>query len=153
MMLFMNATNPMFPEILKNGPFVPVEEVPETTAATSIVPATVKAKDPSKWNDSEKEMVALDSHLQLIIIDSMELSMFGNIASYKTAKEMWENIEILCEGTEEVRENKRQILVSQYEAFMAQPKEGITEVFVRFHKLVNDLPLSGKVYTKKEMNL
>ena len=118
MMLFMKATNPMFPEILKNGPFVPVEEVPKTTAGTSIVPATVKAKDPSKWNDSEKEMVVLDSHLQLIIIDSMELSMFGNIASYKTAKEMWENIEILCEGTEEVRENKRQILVSQYEAFM-----------------------------------
>ena len=48
MMLFMKATNPMFPEILNNGPFIPVEEVPETTAGTSIVPATVKAKDPSK---------------------------------------------------------------------------------------------------------
>ena len=28
MMLFMKATNPMFPDILKNGPFVPLEEIP-----------------------------------------------------------------------------------------------------------------------------
>ena len=119
MMLFIKATNPMFPDILKNGPFIPLEEIPETTSGIAIIPAYMKPKDQSKWNDTEKEKVALDSHLQLIIIDSMELSMFRNIASYKTTKEMWENIEILCEGTEEVRENKRQILVSQYEAFMA----------------------------------
>ena len=52
-----------------------------------------------------------------------------------------------------MRENKRKILVSQYEAFMAQSKEGIIEVFERFHKLVNDLQLSGKFYTKKELNM
>ena len=86
MMLFMMATNPMFPDILKNRPFVPLVEILEITSGTSIIPATMKPKDPSRWNDSEKEKVALDSHLQLIIIDSMELSMFGNIASYKTAK-------------------------------------------------------------------
>lgn len=153
MMLFMKATNPMFLEILKNGPFIPLEEVPASTSGTVTILASYKPKDPSKWNDTEKEKVALDSHLQLIIIDSMELSMFVNIAAYTTAKEVWENIEILCEDTEEVGDNKKQILVSQYEAFMAQPKEGITEVFERFHKLINDLQLSGKVYTKKELNM
>ena len=75
-MLFMKAINPMFPDILKNGPFVPLEEIVETTSGTSIVPATMKPKNPSRWNDSEKVNVALDSHLQLRIIDSMELSTF-----------------------------------------------------------------------------
>ena len=70
------------------------------------------AKDPSKWTEIEKEKVALDSHLMLILIDSMEMSMFANIASCTSAKEMWDHIEVLCEGTEEVRKNKKQILVT-----------------------------------------
>ena len=66
---------------------------------------------------------------------------------------MWDHIEILCEGTEEVRENRRQIMVTQYEAFMAQPKESVTEMFERFHKLVTELQMNGKVYNTKELNL
>ena len=57
---------------------------------------------------------------------------------------MWDHIEILCEGTEEVKENRRQILVTQYEAFMAQPRESITEMFERFHKLVTELQMNEK---------
>lgn len=124
--------------------------MPETTVGTSIVPSHYVAKE---WTNSEKEKVALDSHLQLIIIDSMDLSIFGNIAVYGIAKEMWDHIEVLCEGTEEVRENKKQILLSQYEAFMAQPKEGITEVFERFYRLVNELLFNGKTYSTKELNM
>ena len=45
-----------------------------------------------------------------------------------------ETIEILYEGTTEVKDNQRQILVSQYEGFMAKPNKSITEVFERFNK-------------------
>ncbi|KAL8149116.1 hypothetical protein AgCh_006209 [Apium graveolens] len=60
-------------------------------------------------------------------------------------KQIPEKIEILCEGIEEVRSNQRRILVSQYEGFMAKPKEGITEVFERFNKLINDLQLHDNI--------
>ena len=36
---------------------------------------------------------------------------------------------------------------------MAQPKEGITEVFERFHMFVNELQLNGKTYSTKELNM
>ena len=88
-----------------------------------------------------------------ILIDSMEMSMFANIASCTSAKEMWDHIEVLCEGTEEVRENKKQILVTQYEAFMAQPKESVTDMFERFHRLVTELLMNGKDYSTKELNM
>lgn len=64
---------------------------------------------------------------------------------------MWDHIKVLCEGTEEVRNNKKQILVSQYEAFMANPKEGITEEIERFNKLTNELQLHEKIYINKEL--
>ena len=153
MMLFIKAANPLFPKILKNGPFIPQQEVAERTVGTVTIPRSYEAKDPFKWTKTEKEKVALDSHLMLIIIDSMELSIFANIASCTSAKEMMDHIEIICEGTEEVREKMRQILVTRYEAFMAQPKESITEMFERFYRLVTELQMNMKAYSTKELNL
>ena len=79
--------------------------------------------------------------------------MYNNIFNCDTAKKIWEKIEILCEGTEEVRSNQRRILISQYEGFMAKPKESIIDVFERFNKLINDLQLHDKYYEAKEVNL
>lgn len=65
--------------------------------------------------------------------------MYNNIVNCTSAKHISVIIEILYEGTEEVRENQRHILISQYEAFTYKPNEGITENFERFNKLINDL--------------
>ena len=45
--------------------------------------------------------------------------MYVSVAHLGSAKKMWNHIVVLCEGIVEVKENKRQILVSLYEAFMA----------------------------------
>ena len=65
---------------------------------------------------------------------------------------MWDTIELLMEGTAEVKENMMDILTSQYEAFKSLPGENITQVFARYNKLLNDLNLHGKVYTSREVN-
>ena len=73
----------------------------------------------------KKEKVALDDHLQLILLDSLsnDKVMGGNVITCSSAYDMWKKIELLCEGSEEVRENQKQILVSQYEAFMENQGE------------------------------
>ncbi|KAK1360632.1 hypothetical protein POM88_045106 [Heracleum sosnowskyi] len=68
------------------------------------------------------------------------------------AKHIWDTIEIINEGTEEVREKKMEILTSSYEHFKSNPGEGISDVFERYNKLINDLNLHGKHYTIKEIN-
>lgn len=153
MMLFIKASNPMYLDILKHGPFIPMIEIPETTVGTEKIPKHYEPKDPSKYNDPKKEKVALDGNLQLIICESMDLNMYGTVAHCSSAKKMWDLIEVLCEGTPEVRKNKKQILVYQYEAFMAQTKEGITEVFEIFNRLINDLKLYDKHYETEDLNL
>ena len=52
----------------------------------------------------------------------------------------------------EVKENRLDILTSQYEAFKSLPGESITQVFERYNKFLNDLNLHGKVYTSREVN-
>ena len=42
---------------------------------------------------------------------------------------MWDTVELIMEGTDEVKENRLDILTSQYEAFKSLPAETITQVF------------------------
>ncbi|KAL8113115.1 hypothetical protein AgCh_020442 [Apium graveolens] len=96
--------NPLYIQILKNGPFIPMIRVEESTDGDMVIPAHYAPKDLSKYTEPEKEKVSLDSGLQLILIESLDNVMHINIVNYDTAKQIWGKIEILCEGTEEVRE-------------------------------------------------
>ena len=78
--------------------------------------------------------------------------MLNQVINCSSAKQMWDTIELLMEGTTEVKENRLDILTSQYEAFKSLRGESITQVFERYNKLLNDLNLHGKVYTSREVN-
>ena len=82
----------------------------------------------------------------------MDTAMLNQVINCNNAKPMWDTIKLLMEGTSEVKENRSEILTSQYEAFKSLPGESITQVFERYNKLMNDLNLHGKVYTSREVN-
>ncbi|XP_074348999.1 uncharacterized protein LOC141688727 [Apium graveolens] len=145
--------HPLYLEILNHGPFILMVRVPEVTEGDVVIHVHYIPKDQSTYTEPEKEKVSLDSGFQLILIEYLDNVMYNNIINCESAKKIWEKIEILCEGTEEVRSNQRRILISQYESFMAKHKEGITEIFERFNKLINDLQLHDKLYEVEEVNL
>lgn len=109
-------------------------------------------KDPSKYAADEKEDASLDISLQLILVESLDSVMHTHVLNCRDARHIWETIEVVNEGTEEVRENRLEILTSEYEHFRSYSTEGITKVFERYNKLINNLILHGKRYTQKEIN-
>ena len=128
------------------------KKIPSYTDDDRIVPSHWVPKKPSEWTDTEKEKVALDDHLQLILLDSLsnDKFLYGNVITCNSAYDMWKKIELLCEGSEEVRENQKQILVSQYEAFMANQGEELTIMFERFSKLLSELQSMGSIMTRRK---
>ncbi|KAK1365736.1 hypothetical protein POM88_041297 [Heracleum sosnowskyi] len=154
-LLFIKAANPLYPGILDNGPFIPRKEIEATTVNGEVIPAHWVPKDPFEFLEPEKEKIVLDDHLQLILLDSLTLdkAMCESVISCTSAKEMWIRLALLCEGNEEVKGNQRQILISQYEAFMAKPGEDLTSMFERFSKLLPELQIHGKYYDRKELNV
>ena len=64
---------------------------------------------------------------------------FSRISSCATAKEMWDKLQVIYEGTSEVRETKVNMFVSEYEAFKMKPDETISEMFSRLIVLTNGL--------------
>ena len=152
MTMYIRAVNPKYEEYLRMGPYVPMKIVPETTERDVRVPQRFTPKELTEFSDSDKESVALNTHLQLIIVDSMDFDMCHQIVNCSTAKHMWDTIELIMEGNEEVKENRLDILTSQYEAFKSLSGESITQVFERYNKLLNELSIQGKTYPPRETN-
>ena len=153
MTLFLKTMNPMFSEILVKGPFVPMKAgtPTEDQELARITPAPVP-KVPSEFTAADNDLVVLDTHLQLYIVESMDVEMSHQILNCESAKHMWDTIETIMEGTEEVRENRNDILTSRYEAFKSLPGETITQVYERFNRLLNELMINGKIYPQREVN-
>lgn len=96
--------------------------------------------------------IALDLNLQLILVESLDAIMYNHVVNCKDAKHIWDTIITINEGTKKVRENRLEILTSEYEHFRSQPGEDISDGFERYNKLINNLHLHGKFYTLREIN-
>ncbi|KAL8126889.1 hypothetical protein AgCh_013981 [Apium graveolens] len=94
-----------------------------------------------------------DKKAMNILFNGVDGDMFDNIINFKTAKDVWDTIQIICDGTEQVRENKMQLLIQQYEHFHNEESESLTDIFSRFQKLLNALKLHGRIYQTKDSNL
>ena len=88
-----------------------------------------------------------------ILFNGLEGDMFDNVISCKTAKEVWDTLQVICEGTEQVRDNKMQLLIQQYEYFHCEDKESLSSTYSRFQKLLNKLKIHGRSYEVKDSNL
>ncbi|KAK1401984.1 hypothetical protein POM88_001589 [Heracleum sosnowskyi] len=153
MLMFLQVANVKYLGVLKNGsrlPMIVEEEHIENNVITRA--ARMYPKDPKDYTADEQEDASLDACLQLILVNCLDPVMHNHVLNCVTAKHIWDTIKIINEGTEEVRENKMEILTSSYEHFRSNPGEGISEVFERYNKLINDLNLHGKHYTIKEIN-
>ena len=148
MMLFLQVDNPKYLGVLKNGPKIPMVIVAESIENNIVVVAArTYHKEPVDYTLDEKEYVSLDINQQLILVESLDPIMYNHVVNWKDAKHIWDTIETINEGTEEVRENRLEILTSEYEHYKSTSGEGILEVFERYNKLINKRNLQGKFYT------
>ncbi|KAK1365621.1 hypothetical protein POM88_041182 [Heracleum sosnowskyi] len=118
MLLFIKASNLLYIGILENGLFVPMKPVSESTAPDgSRIPQGTQPKDITEYTDSDKELIRLDTGLMLILADSADKEMRYQLMNCTSGKHMWDTINLIMEGTEDVQENRLDMLTSQYEAF------------------------------------
>ena len=59
---------------------------------------------------------------------------------------MWDKLELIYEGTLEVKETKANLLIIEYEMFRMKTDESISDMFARLMQLINHLKVLGKIY-------
>jgi len=78
---------------------------------------------------------------------------FFRVSQCKSAKEMWDVLEVTYEGTNEVKRARKHALIQEYEFLKMQKGEFITEVQNRFTHIVNHLMGLAKEFDKEELNI
>ncbi|KAI3815706.1 hypothetical protein L1987_15385 [Smallanthus sonchifolius] len=88
---------------IKDGPYIPM--VSSADFGGALVP-----KEPSKYSDEDIKKIEVDFKALGAIQMCLPNEVFHNFRGYKTAKELWEALEKMFAGSEEVKENIRDIL-------------------------------------------
>ncbi|XP_074374572.1 uncharacterized protein LOC141714981 [Apium graveolens] len=146
MLLYLRAADHIYIKVIKKGPFV--FEIEDPNDDEKRIP-----KNPDDYTEKDIALDSLDAKVQHLLMESMDDDMSHQIVVCENAKHMWQTIELLMEGTEDVRENRLDILTTQYEAFKSLSGENITSVFEILNKLINELSIYGKRYEQKEINM
>ncbi|GJY62342.1 hypothetical protein Tco_0462999 [Tanacetum coccineum] len=68
----------------------------------------------------------------------------------KTAKEIWDTLLITHQGNSQVKDNKIDLLVQQYEQFTILEEESIDNAFARFNTIVTSLKALDEVFSSKK---
>ena len=67
------------------------------------------------------------------------------------AKEIWDKLEVIHEGTSQVKKSKISILTHKYELFKMKANETISKIFTRFIDIINGLKSLEKIYVNVEI--
>ncbi|KZV38073.1 hypothetical protein F511_16093 [Dorcoceras hygrometricum] len=79
--------------------------------------------------------------------------MFSKIKTCATAKDIWEKLTQICEGSDETKENKLTVAQQKYESIKMKDGETMTEFDERFSAVVIELISLGKEYSNRELAL
>ncbi|XP_068503977.1 uncharacterized protein [Phaseolus vulgaris] len=118
MRIFMESIDALIWEAVVNGPYVPMQIVKDEQVE----------KPRSEWNDTERRKAQHDLVAKNIITSALTMDEFFRISQCKSAKEMWEVLEVTHEGTEDVKRSRKHALIQEYELFRMQPGENIADI-------------------------
>ncbi|GJW89537.1 zf-CCHC domain-containing protein [Tanacetum coccineum] len=132
--------------VITYGDFPPIQNNPETKK-DEIVPF-------DKQNDDLKKKLAKNNEAKMVIYNALPRKEYERIFMCKTAKEIWDTLLITHQGNSQVKDNKIDLLVQQYEQFTISEEESIDNAFARFNTIITSLKaldegFSSKNYVRK----
>ncbi|MBM1019732.1 retrotransposon gag domain-containing protein, partial [Escherichia coli] len=108
---------------------------------------TLPTTEISTWGQTQITSIQQNAKALNALFCALSPAEFDRISSCKTAKEVWDKLEVTHEGTNQVKESKINLLMHEYEMFSMSIQETISDMFSRFSKIVNSLSGFGKDIT------
>ncbi|GJR02926.1 hypothetical protein Tco_0525910 [Tanacetum coccineum] len=129
-----------------NGDFPPVAKN-EVTQVLEVVPF-------EEQSDDLKKKLAKNNEAKMVLYNALPKKEYEIIFMCKTAKDIWQSLLITHQGNSQVKDNKINLLVQQYEQFTIFEEESIDSGFARFNTIITSLKalnegFSSKNYVKK----
>ncbi|GJZ75017.1 zf-CCHC domain-containing protein [Tanacetum coccineum] len=117
--------------IILNDDFQPVAKN-EVTYVLEVVPF-------EEQSDDLKKKLAKNNEAKMILYNALPKKEYKRIFMCKTAKDIWQSLLITYQGNSQVKDNKINLLVQQYEQFTILEEESIDSGFARFNTIITSL--------------
>ncbi|GJW07168.1 zf-CCHC domain-containing protein [Tanacetum coccineum] len=85
----------------------------------------------------------------MVIYNALPRKEYERIFMCNTAKEIWKTLLITHQGNSQVKDNKIDLLVQQYEQFVISEDESINSAFARFNTIITSLKALDEGYSSK----
>ncbi|KAD4385314.1 hypothetical protein E3N88_25482 [Mikania micrantha] len=132
---------------IRNQDFKLWKSVPEGPYIPTIVAAgvggAVVPKDPSMYSDEDYKKMEVDSKALWLIQMSIPNSIIHAFKKCKSAKELWNSLQQMYEGSDDVKENKKDMLKEKFENFCHENNENMSSQYLRYVQLVDELTTAG----------
>nr|GFC36260.1 zf-CCHC domain-containing protein/UBN2 domain-containing protein [Tanacetum cinerariifolium] len=117
--------------IILNGDFPPLTKN-EITQILDVVPF-------EEQSDDLKKKLAKNNEAKMVLYNVLPKKEYKRIFMCKTAKDIWQLLLITHQGNSQVKDNKIDLLVQQYEQFTILEEESINSTFARFNSIITSL--------------
>ncbi|GKB64050.1 zf-CCHC domain-containing protein, partial [Tanacetum coccineum] len=117
--------------VITNGDFQPIVQNPETKL-DEVIPF-------EKQTNDLKKRLAKNNEAKMVIYNALPIKEYERIFMCNTAKEIWKTLLITHQGNSQVKDNKIDLLVQQYEQFIISEDESIDSAFARFNTIITSL--------------
>ncbi|GJZ37161.1 zf-CCHC domain-containing protein [Tanacetum coccineum] len=92
-----------------------------------------------KQIDDLKKRLAKNNEAKRVIYNALPRNEYERIFMCNTAKEIWKTLLITHQGNSQVKNNKIDLLVQQYEQFVISEDESIDSAFAGFNTIITSL--------------
>ncbi|GJW66904.1 hypothetical protein Tco_0121328 [Tanacetum coccineum] len=100
----------------------------------------------------EQERSKADIRATNILLQGFPKDIYTLINHYTDAKDIWDNVKMLLEGSELTKDDHESQLYDEFEHFYQNKGETIHEYYVRFTKLINDMRNIKMTMPKMQLN-
>ncbi|XP_074313649.1 uncharacterized protein LOC141648837 [Silene latifolia] len=142
MMHFIQGTDYECWVIIENGPLAIT-----TTNANGVS----SAKAPKDYTSDDYKKAEKNARAISLLQSGIGESETSRIAGCKTAKQIWDSLSLAYEGTVQVKKQRIDLLMQQYENFRMHEDEPIKSMSSRFSSITNELSNLGRQFETEDI--
>ncbi|GJS10125.1 hypothetical protein Tco_0366921 [Tanacetum coccineum] len=139
---------------IKEGPFQmgTVSDVITGGTEGAVQQGPVRARVLKDLSAEEKERYKADIRATNILLQGIPKDIYSLINHYTDAKDIWENVKMILEGSELTKDDRESQLYDEFEHFRQIKGETIQGYYVRFTKLINDMRNIKMTMSRMQLN-
>jgi len=104
-----------------------------------------------QWDEEEKKLVQYNLKAKNIITSALGMDEYFRVSNCKSAKDMWDTLQVTHEGTINVKRSRINTLTHEYELFRIKQNETIQDMQKRFTHIINHLASLGKIFPNEDL--